>query len=95
MKIKDIIKEEILFFLKENYSNQAIAHIRGIISNLKTQEDYNELWAFYKNKETTDFEKEYISKLLVHHKWNITEAAEAGGVNRKTFQRLITKHGLS
>ena len=42
-----------------------------------------------------DFEKEYISKLLVHHKWNITEAAEAGGVNRKTFQRLIAKHGLS
>ena len=40
------------------------------------------------------FEKCFLEKTLNKHRWNITEAAEASGVNRKTFQRLIAKYNI-
>ncbi|MCM8541478.1 MAG: sigma-54 dependent transcriptional regulator [Lentisphaeraceae bacterium] len=40
------------------------------------------------------FEKSFLEKALTKHRWNITEAAETSGVNRKTFQRLIAKYNI-
>ena len=47
-----------------------------------------------KNEAMEVFEKDFLSKALEGHRWNITEAAEASGVNRKTFQRLIAKYNI-
>ena len=47
-----------------------------------------------KNKWLRSFEQKYLEQILEKHKGNITKAAEASGVNRKTFQRLIIKYGL-
>lgn len=47
-----------------------------------------------KNEAMEVFEKDFLMKTLEVHRWNITEAAEASGVNRKTFQRLIAKHKI-
>lgn len=47
-----------------------------------------------KNEALENFEKDFLEKTLNDHKWNITEAAEASGVNRKTFQRLISKYKI-
>jgi DNA-binding NtrC family response regulator len=39
-------------------------------------------------------EASYLRELLVRHGGNITAAAKAAGVDRKTFHRLVTKHGV-
>jgi two-component system response regulator GlrR len=40
------------------------------------------------------FERQYITKLLVAHGGNITQAAKAAKKNRRAFWELIRKHGI-
>jgi DNA-binding NtrC family response regulator len=40
------------------------------------------------------FEKEYLVSLLKRHQGNISQAARAAGVDRKTIHRLLKKHDL-
>jgi len=40
------------------------------------------------------FEKEYLGTLLKRHQGNISQAARAAGVDRKTIHRLLKKHDL-
>jgi DNA-binding NtrC family response regulator len=39
-------------------------------------------------------EASYLRELLERHGGNITAAAKAAGIDRKTFHRLVTKHGV-
>jgi transcriptional regulator with PAS, ATPase and Fis domain len=39
-------------------------------------------------------EASYLRELLARHDGNITAAAKAAGVDRKTFHRLVMKHGV-
>jgi DNA-binding NtrC family response regulator len=41
------------------------------------------------------FEKRYLDELLKRYHWNISKAAEAAGINRKTIQRLLSKYELN
>jgi transcriptional regulator of acetoin/glycerol metabolism len=41
-----------------------------------------------------DFERTYLTKLLAASKGNVSRAAKAAGKERRTFQRLLEKHGL-
>ena len=54
----------------------------------------SDLFKDAKNEAMETFEKNFLTKSLEKYRWNITEAAEASGVNRKTFQRLISKHNI-
>lgn len=40
------------------------------------------------------FEREYLCSLLKQHGGNISQAARAAGVDRKTIHRLLKKHDL-
>ena len=40
------------------------------------------------------FEREYLRSLLARHAGNISQAARAAGVDRKTIHRLLKKHHL-
>lgn len=42
-----------------------------------------------------EFEKNYISDLLLRHQGNITRAAQAAKKNRRAFWQLIHKHGIN
>jgi DNA-binding NtrC family response regulator len=39
-------------------------------------------------------EASYLRQLLERHQGNISAAAKAAGIDRKTFHRLVTKHGV-
>jgi len=39
-------------------------------------------------------EASYLRRLLESHDGNISAAAKAAGIDRKTFHRLVTKHGI-
>jgi DNA-binding NtrC family response regulator len=39
-------------------------------------------------------EASYLRQLLDHHDGNISAAAKSAGIDRKTFHRLVTKHGI-
>lgn len=41
------------------------------------------------------FERTYLTDLLAEHRGNITCAAKAAGKDRRSFQRLLQKHGLN
>jgi len=41
------------------------------------------------------FEAGYVRELLKRHDYNITRAAKAAGVDRKTFYSLLQKHRIS
>jgi DNA-binding NtrC family response regulator len=47
-----------------------------------------------KNKTITQFEREYIQKLLLAHGGNITRAAQAARKHRRAFWELIRKHNI-
>ncbi len=40
------------------------------------------------------FERDYLHKLLATHAGNVTRSADASGMNRSAFQRLMRKHRL-
>jgi two-component system response regulator GlrR len=40
------------------------------------------------------FEREYISTLLLCHEGNISRASKAAGKNRRAFWELIRKYGI-
>ena len=40
------------------------------------------------------FELEYLARLLVIHRGNVSSAARSAGTERRTFQRLLRKYGL-
>jgi two-component system, NtrC family, nitrogen regulation response regulator NtrX len=47
-------------------------------------------------KELRDLvERDYILKKLEEHDWNITQAAQALGVERTNLHKKIKQHGLS
>jgi transcriptional regulator of acetoin/glycerol metabolism len=39
-------------------------------------------------------EASYLRQLLDRHGGNISAAAKTAGIDRKTFHRLVTKHGI-
>jgi transcriptional regulator of acetoin/glycerol metabolism len=39
-------------------------------------------------------EGSYLRDLLARHQGNISAAAKAAGIDRKTFHRLVTKHHI-
>jgi len=41
-----------------------------------------------------EFERQYISSMLIETKGNVTEAARKSGKERRTFTRLIEKYGI-
>jgi DNA-binding NtrC family response regulator len=41
-----------------------------------------------------EFERQYLSSMLSRHNGNVTHAAEAAGKDRRTFQRLLRRHGI-
>jgi DNA-binding NtrC family response regulator len=47
-----------------------------------------------KSKTVTQFEKDYIQRLLLAYGGNITRAARAANKNRRAFWELIRKHGI-
>lgn len=41
-----------------------------------------------------DFERDYLSNLLVRHRGNVSRSAREAGMGRSGFQRLMQRHGL-
>ena len=40
------------------------------------------------------FERDFVARLLAQHRGNISRAAKAAGKDRRSFQRLVNKHGF-
>jgi two-component system response regulator GlrR len=58
------------------------------------EETHLETFQQAKNKTITQFEREYIQKLLLAHSGNITHAAHTARKNRRAFWELIRKHRI-
>ena len=48
-----------------------------------------------KARTVAEFEKQYLSELLVSHDGNITRAAQAAKKNRRAFWQLLRKHHIN
>jgi transcriptional regulator with GAF, ATPase, and Fis domain len=58
-------------------------------------QDWNQPYHRRKKQILDSFEAEYISKSLKRHGGNVTSAARSARLNRRTFQHLMVKHGIS
>ena len=52
-------------------------------------------WRAAKAAAVSQFERSYLEDLLRAHRGNITQAAQAARQDRRSFRRLIQKHGLN
>lgn len=53
-----------------------------------------ELFRMGKSQAIGQFERGFVARLLAAHGGNISHAAKAAGKDRRSFQRLVSKHGL-
>ncbi|HSS22534.1 MAG TPA: sigma-54 dependent transcriptional regulator [Pyrinomonadaceae bacterium] len=53
-----------------------------------------ELFRLEKSLAIGQFERGFVARLLAAHGGNISRAAKAAGKDRRSFQRLVSKHGL-
>lgn len=54
-----------------------------------------ELFRLEKSLAIGQFERDFVARLLAAHGGNISRAAKAAGKDRRSFQRLVSKHGLA
>lgn len=54
----------------------------------------DDVYAAAKDKLITEFEREYVARLVSRARGNMTRAARLAEVDRKTLYRLMDKHGL-
>ncbi|MBN1842349.1 MAG: sigma-54-dependent Fis family transcriptional regulator [Deltaproteobacteria bacterium] len=64
-----------------------------VLQGLKVTQ-HEESFKEAKKRMITQFERNYITKLLVVHQGNITRAAQAAGKNRRAFWELIRRHRI-
>lgn len=51
-------------------------------------------WRGAKDEALHGFERDYLTRLLVEFSGNVSQAARAANSDRRTFQRLLRKHGI-
>jgi len=56
--------------------------------------DEVELFRLRKSLAIGQFERDFVARMLALHNGNISHAAKAAGKDRRSFQRLVSKHGL-
>jgi two-component system response regulator GlrR len=59
------------------------------------REDESESFHIAKARCVEAFEREYLSKMLVAHKGNISHAAKAAHKDRRAFWELLRKHHIN
>jgi transcriptional regulator of acetoin/glycerol metabolism len=47
-----------------------------------------------KQEVVRSFERAYLLDLLKRHEWHMGQAAQEAGVDRKTIERMVKRHGL-
>jgi transcriptional regulator of acetoin/glycerol metabolism len=47
-----------------------------------------------KQEVVRSFERTYLLDLLKRHDWHMGHAAQEAGVDRKTIERMVKRHGL-
>ena len=52
------------------------------------------IFAGAKDDAMCEFERRYLMRLLAEHGGNVSRSARAAGKDRRTFQRLLRKHGI-
>jgi DNA-binding NtrC family response regulator len=80
----------------ENKIQQTVVMTNSNIIRPEDVDSPGELDSFKqeKNKVITEFEYNYITKLLSLHQGNITQAAKAAAMDRKNFWQLMKKHRI-
>ena len=47
-----------------------------------------------KQEVVRSFERSFLLELLKRHDWHMSNAAQEAGVDRKTIERMVKRHGL-
>ncbi|MFO0775374.1 MAG: sigma-54 dependent transcriptional regulator [Nitrospiraceae bacterium] len=69
------------------------AHVQGVAREPVNEPDvtpYKEA----KQEVVRSFERSYLMELLKRHEWHMGNAAQEAGVDRKTIERMVKRHGL-
>jgi DNA-binding NtrC family response regulator len=72
--------------LPDSMSRPGMGEVRKVDKNLPYKEA--------KQRWLEPFEREYLIELLKRNKKNVTYAAEDAGIDRKSIQRMMKKHGI-
>jgi two-component system response regulator AtoC len=72
--------------LPESMARPGLGEVRRVDKNLPYKEA--------KARWLEPFEREYLIDLLKRNKKNVTYAADDAGIDRKSIQRMMKKHGI-
>jgi DNA-binding NtrC family response regulator len=62
--------------------------------NSDLSDDFSRNFRETKGRFVAQFEKEYLTDMLLRHKGNVSRSAREAGMERSGFQRLMQRHGL-
>ena len=87
-ELEHVIERAVLF------SEHAVIRETDIIIPQKKDPAWKVSFQDAKSQVISQFEKNYVEKLLLAHQGNITKAAQAAQKNRRSFWELIRKHQI-
>jgi two-component system response regulator AtoC len=76
--------------IRPDYLPERIRAVRSEESSLAETASYKQA----KQEVVRSFERSFLLELLKRHDWHMSNAAQEAGVDRKTIERMVKRHGL-
>jgi len=100
-QLRNTIERAVILCDRNSISSADLPHlgdigdIEKLMENVPaTSEELKALKKEIREKSVQKIEENFIVNALKKNKWNITRAAQATGMQRPNFQKLIKKHGI-
>ena len=76
-------------------SDHVILNVEDVPFSSVPPQTHHESFQIAKERVIAQFEKDYLTEILLAHQGNITKAAQAAGKNRRAFWQLLRKHEIA
>lgn len=93
-ELENIIERAVVLTVDDEISPEALP-AEVVSARGEEPPDFQQGLVAVRNSLVTEYEKEALLHYLEANDWNVSKGAEAARISRRTFHRLMAKHGIS